>query len=527
MNTRMRFFCTVIVSSFFIQSCGQAPTTQKSAKASLQSPLQEEISKTAPFEASWESLKQYEQAPEWFGDAKFGIYAHWGPYSAINAPSVSDWYGRYMYIEGTESHSFHLETYGPIEEFGYKDFIPMFTAENFDADAWADLYVLAGAKFAGPVAEHADGFAMWDSELTEWDSVEKGPKRDVVAEMEKAIRARGLKFLTSFHHHWKWGWYPTNDPTVDASNPAYAGLYGPSAGPDAWGAPDANGRRNPLKHIDMPPASFSKEWLAKVDEVVEKYQPDMLWFDNRMTLIPEQTRIDMAANFYNSGAQWGKDVVLTYKTPDMPEGTATIDLERSRMSEIYPVPWLTDTSLSRNSWGYAEPMEYYSARRMLHDLIDIVSKNGNMLLNIGPKADGTIPQEQIDILTTMGKWLDTNGEAIYSTRPWLVFGEGPTITPTGHLSDLGFDGFTNDDIRYTRSKDGKSLYAIQFGWQEGDTVLSSLAKSSHGANLKIRAVESISNDEAVTWSMKEDGLHLTKQSEFKTNLPVVFKISLY
>lgn len=479
------------------------------------------------FKANWDSLAQYQQAPEWFQDAKFGIYAHWGPYSATKAAFGSDWYSRNMYVEGHPLNSYHKETYGDLKNFGYKDFIPMFKAEKFNATEWAKLYKAAGAKFAGPVAEHADGFAMWDTQLTPWNAADMGPKRDVVAELEKAIRGEGLKFMTSFHHHWKWGWYPTSDKNTDASNPKNEALYGPTSDKTAWGTAKANGVITPLHPETLPPQKFADEWLAKVNEVVDRYKPDLLWFDNRMNILPEQTRMDMAANYYNSAEKWKKDVVLTYKTPDLLVGSATIDLERNRMSSIYPQPWLTDTSVGVNSWGYAEPMKYYSAQRLVQDLVDIVSKNGSVLLNIAPKADGTIPQEQKDLLLAIGGWLKVNGEAIYATRPWYTYGEGPTITPEGHLADLHFKGFSPQDIRYTRSKDNKTLYAIKFGQSTNDTILKALSRLQYGHNIKVKSVELIGKPNKIEWQQSKEGLTIKHQKiSFNNDLPFVYKIQL-
>lgn len=480
-----------------------------------------------PYAATWESLSQYQAAPEWFQDAKFGIYAHWGPYAAVKAPYISDWYSRAMYLpEWGDLYTFHNQTYGGAASFGYKDFIPKFSGAAFDADAWADLFVSAGAKFAGPVAEHADGFAMWDSQLTQWDAAEMGPKRDVVGELETAIRARGLKFVTSFHHQWNWGWYSMRDERVDTTDPDYAGLYGFAAGEDAWGALRPDGKRDPLDVPVLPPQAFVDEWQAKVDEVVETYRPDHLWFDNRMHIIPEAARMAVAANFYNTVRSDGREPVLTYKNEDMKAGSATLDLERARLDDIHPVFWLTDTSVAENSWGYAEPMALYTPGRLLADLSDIVSKNGGMLLSIGPRADGTIPQDQKDILLTIGDWLTRNGEAIYATRHWRVYGEGPTVTPQGHLADLKFEGYSDQDVRYTRSKDGLTIYAIRLVWGEGELVLGEMSPMATGGKLPIASVRLVDGGQSVDWTLDDRGLVLPAVAKPKVDWPIVFRIDL-
>ena len=461
------------------------------------------------FEPNWESLQEYE-CPEWFRDAKFGIYAHWGPYSV---PAYkSEWYSHYMYFNYRQRQE---ELYGPLKKFGYKDFIPAFKGEKFNADEWADLYLKAGAKFAGPVAEHADGFSMWDSDLTEWDCTEKGPKRDVTGELEKAIRKRGMKFVTTFHHQWLWGWYPTYDETADCSDPQYAGLYGPRVGPGQF------------TDTAMRDEAFCKLWQEKVDEVVQKYHPDMIWFDTRMHLILEPYRLKMAAYFYNSGLNDGRDVILTYKNQDMKPGTGTFNMERSRMRDINPEPWQTDTSIASNSWGYVEGLKYYTTQRLVQDLVDIVSKNGCVLLNIAPRPDGSIPQEQVDCLLAIGKWLEVNGEAIYGTRPWKTFGEGPAIIPEGHLADLKFHGFSSEDIRFTRSKDGKTLYVFVLDRPESKTVsVQSLGKKAGLLENDPKTVTMPGLSETIEWSRNAEAMMFTLPEKLPSEDVYVLKLEI-
>ena len=479
-----------------------------------------------PFAPTWESLQAY-KCPDWFRDAKFGIYAHWGPYSAALGNRNTDWYSRNMYILGHPNNKYHIETFGPVAKFGYKDLIPRFTAEKFDANQWVDLYVEAGARFAGPVAEHADGFAMWDSKVTKWNAKRMGPKRDVVAEMRQAIRRKGLKFITSFHHQWKWGWYPTSNPTTDTSNPEYAGLYGPAVPASAWGTKQADGRFDVMKPDPMPTPAFAAEWLAKVKEVVNKYQPDLLWFDSRMQILPESTRLEMVSFYYNQARKRGQEVVLTYKQPDLREGTATIDLERARMPDIYPEPWLTDSSVASSSWAFASDIRYYSTDRLIDDLVDIVSKNGCLLLNIAPRPDGTIPEQQQERLRGIGQWLRVNGEAIYATRPWHVFGEGPTKTPQGHLADLNFNGFTARDVRFTRSQDSSKLYVITLGWPEGeqDLTIRALNTGTLGDH-SIKFVRMIGTDEPIAWRLTANGLKVTFPQRKPCAHAFVFRLDL-
>ena len=470
-----------------------------------------------PFEASWESLARYD-CPDWFRDAKFGIYAHWGPYSAAEGVANTDWYSHYMYVEGHRVNRFHLENFGPVDEFGYKDLIPRFTAEKFDADEWVQLYVEAGARFAGPVGEHADGFAMWDSKVSDWNAAKMGPERDIVAEMERAVRARGLKFMVSLHHHWKWGWYPTWDPKADASDPRHAGLYGPAVPPSAFGVKGGG----PRSVEPMPTPEFCDQWLAKVKEVVDGYEPDLLWFDNRMTILPERYRLEMASYYYNRALEKERPVVLTYKRPDLAFGTATSDLERARMPDLFPEPWLTDTSLSAGSWAYASDITYYSTDRLVDDLVDIVSKNGCLLLNIAPHPDGTIPEEQKERLRGSGRWLAITGEAIYGSRPWLIFGEGPTVTPTGHLSDTRFDGFGADDIRFTTQ--GETLYAVVLGWPEsGEVSIRSLG--TWRSPEAVTGLRLLGNSGELEWKQEPNALRIVLPEERPCEHAFVFEVT--
>ena len=479
------------------------------------------VGNTPSFEATWESLQQYE-APEWFRDAKFGIYAHWGVYSAAEGSSNTDWFGRNMYKEGHPNNEEHLSRYGSLKEFGYKDYIPLFTAENFNADEWVDLYVEAGAKFAGPVGEHSDGFSMWASQVNPWNAAAMGPKRDVVAEMEQAVRKRGLKFVVSMHHQWLWGWFPTWDGNTDASDPAYASLYGPKY-PETAQRIEAPGRRDANMYADpLPSPEWQATWSAKVKEVVDGYSPDLLWFDNRMQLLTEDVRVEMAAHYYNHSLANGQEPVLTYKRPDMKHGTATLDLERSRMPDIYPDPWLTDTSVSNGSWAYAKDLQVFSTNRLIDDLVDIVSKNGCLLLNIAPRPDGTIPEDQKERLRGMGKWLRLNGEAIYGTRPYLIYGEGPTVTPVGHLADVKFDGFSDRDIRFT-TKDGQ-LYAIALGWPaDGKLLIQSLGLQKYSG--EITGVSLIGHKENLNWRLTKGGLEIILPDSKPCEHAFVFRVA--
>ncbi|HWV58137.1 MAG TPA: alpha-L-fucosidase, partial [Longimicrobiales bacterium] len=346
--------------------------------------------------AGWEELAV--EPPEWYRDAKFGIYFHWGVYSV--PAHHSEWYSRNMYNTGTSVYRHHVATYGPIDEFGYKDFVPMFTGEHFDADEWVDLFVRAGARFTGPVAEHADGFSMWRSRVNSWNSFDRGPRIDVVGEMADAARRRGLRFLTTFHHQWHWGWYPTfRDPSeADAGDPAYAELYGPVVSEAAWRQRD---------DAERPDDAFNRRYTDKVLEVIDGYAPDMIYFDSRFSHIGIEYRREIVERFAESlrarGAE-GEGIVF-YKLEDLPEYVGVRTIEKARLNHISGRVWQAEEPITTFAWNYYEGMVLRPPESILHALIDVVSKNGVYLLNIGPRPDGVIPDDQAEILLAIGEWL--------------------------------------------------------------------------------------------------------------------------
>jgi alpha-L-fucosidase len=467
------------------------------------------------YEPSWNSLGKHKD-PAWFGDAKFGIYFHWGPYSV---PAFdTEWYSRNMYIEGTRANQYHRLVYGPPSSFGYKDFIPLFRAEKFDAEEWADLFRKAGAKFAGPVTEHADGFSMWDSKLSRWNAAQMGPQRDVVGEMAKAIRNQHLKFITTFHHQWLWGWYPTLDKTLDTSDPKYAGLYGPPAPSSPF---------DYIKATPAPPQEFQDMWENKVKEVIHKYQPDLLWFDSRMNIIDERHRIDLFTFYYNKAEQWQREVGVAYKEKDLPSAVGIEDLERGRMSKIVSEDWLNDDAIDWNSWSYVQKPAYKSVDRLVTELVDIVSKNGNLLLDITPMASGVIPAEVKERLLEVGDWLRVNGEAIYETRPWKIFGEGPTKVQEGQFGEEKIPDFTAQDIRFTSR--WKTLYAIALNWPQAtrEFVIKSLnAKDALISKSEVAGIRMLGSEEKLSWQQDAQGLKISLPLQKPGKYACVFKILL-
>ncbi len=475
------------------------------------------------YEPSWESLEKHEAAPDWFRDAKFGIYFHWGVYSV---PAFgNEWYPRWMHFEGTDIYEHHLAHYGHPSVFGYHDFVPMFKAENFNAEEWADLFVKAGARFAGPVAEHHDGFAMWDSKATPWNAKQMGPKRDITGELEEAIRQRGMRFITTFHHAKQLQRHDSIPEDPDGEK------YRFSHYPFFKGMPPSSDDEK-LKYLygNIPEEQWLEEvWLAKLKEVIDQYRPDIMWFDYMLNRIPDTIRQEYCAYYLNEAEKWKKDVVIVRKQDDLPLAFTVEDLEKSRKNNISQVPWMTDETISKGSWCYTEDLEIKESKDILHVLIDIVSKNGVLLLNISPKADGTIPDVQQQVLLDIGAWLDKYGEAIYGTRPWYTFGEGPTVQPEGHFKyhmDFLKIVYSSDDVRYT-SKD-KHIYATVLGWPgAGKAIqLTAFASENLPGPMIVQEVRLLGSGESLEWQQDESGLTIQTPSVAPDEKAVVFKIIL-
>ncbi|MEU0559218.1 alpha-L-fucosidase [Dactylosporangium sp. NPDC006015] len=409
----------------------------------------------ASYSATWASVDQHPPAAEWFQDAKFGIYYHWGVFSV--PAYANEWYPRNMYNSGSNENNHHKSVYGDPSVWPYHNFIdgardkagnfvqfaPKLRSAggNFDPDEWAQLFLDAGAKFAGPVAEHHDGFSMWNSTVNEWNSVSRGPRLDLLRLHADAIRGKGLKLLVAMHHAYNFtGFYQWVPAQSDAS---LRKLYG-----------------------QLGAAAEQQLWYDKLREVIDGYQPDILWQDFNLSQLPESRRLDFLSYYYNRAVAWNKEVVATYKDGFNTRGEV-FDFERGGPAGIQSPYWLTDDSISSSSWCYTVGIGYYSANALLHALIDRVSKNGNMVLNIAPMADGTIPSGQRTVLLSIGDYLRRFGESVYSTRAWSAYGEGPTQMGGGTFQTPRTG--TAQDIRFTRSKDNRVLYATILGWP-GSTV---------------------------------------------------------
>ena len=390
------------------------------------------------------------KCPDWFRDAKFGLFFHWGPYTVPEFDN--EWYSRNMYITNQIAHKHHEEHYGPVSRFGYKNFYEMFKGERFDPDAWVKLFAGSGAQYFTASAEHADGFAMWDSRVNPCNSMNYGLNRDVIRELKSAADRQGMRFGASLHHGWNWGWFCSDDPYADVYNPDNEIFYG-KAVPLAASSYVTKYR---------PDKAFQENWLEKCKEVIDGYLPDIIYFDSRIYLMDEEYRLEFARYYLEAGRKAGKEVVFTYKGDEFKTGSGILDYECDWMDEVQEQPFQCDDKSMWGSWSYVKGRAYKKPGEILHQMIDVVSKNGNFLLNLGPKPDGTFDEETVSLLKETGNWLKINGEAIYGTRPFKVYGEGPA-RQSGHVAfakDL--IPYTPEDIRFTQ-KDG-AVYALLLGW---------------------------------------------------------------
>jgi alpha-L-fucosidase len=486
------------------------------------------VIQSGPFSTDWASLATT-RVPRWYEDGKFGIFIHWGVYSV---PAFkSEWYPRMMYQQGSAEFTHHVKTYGPHSSFGYKDFIPQFTAEHFNATAWAELFRDSGAKFVVPVAEHHDGFPMYDCSFTRWNAVQMGPKRDIIAELSAAVRKEGLVLgLSSHRAEHTWFFDGGLKFPCDVTDPAYADFYGPTLA----GVTDQHDRVN-----NPPSKEFLDDWLARTCELVDKYHPQLVWFDWWIVHLAFKPYLQrFAAYYYNRASEWDRSVAINYKYDAMAVGSAVYDIERAQLQGIDQRFWQCDTAVAKNSWGYTNAQDYKEPRDLVHDLVDTVAKNGALLLNVGPRADGSIPEGDTRLLLAIGRWLACNGESIYGTRPWTVYGEGPASVPpaTAGISIAGLPPvpagasydhlrapFTAADIRFTTI--GENLYATVLGWPtDGQVLIRSLA--SH-LTLRLAPITEVTllGYGPVAWRSALDGLHIDMPENQTGEYAWVFKIS--
>ena len=454
-----------------------------------------------PYRPDWETLRNH-AIPQWFKDAKFGIFIGWGVYAVPGA--VNEWYPHNMYKPVDPAHEDYVKRFGTLDEGkGYKDFIPKFRAEHFDAQDWIALFKKAGAKYVIPIAEHHDGFAMYDSDLSDWTVVKMGPRRDVLAELAQATRAAGLHFGFSSHraeHNYYYG--EGRHIRSDVNDPKYASFYGPA---HEWLVDPHFLPTNEWTYVSD---AWTNDWLARSVELVEKYKPELVYFDGGNGQPAFRSKMTEFTAFYDNFAVRSHiDGVITLKDYAMEWTAGARDFERSSRTDIDPRPWQTDTAISKLSWGYMEHDDFKTPEFLIHQLVDTVSKNGNLLLSIGPGPDGTIPDEVRAILLQMGAWLDRNGEAIYSTQPWNISGEGPTEVKTGFATDQEMKPYTASDFRFTRK--GENLYIISLACpQDGTASVHAFGLAGEAKGLTIEGVDLLGSSQKVDWLQTTSALNV-------------------
>ena len=478
----------------------------------------ERVIEEGPYKPEWGSLMNA-KLPDWFEKEKLGIFIHWGIYSV--PANSNEWYSRNMYIKGTSEYDHHIKTYGPHTEFGYKDFIPMFKAEKFDPKEWIELFKDAGAGYLFPVAEHHDGFQMYDSQLSDWNAVQMGPHRDVLGDLKKEAEDKDMKFCTSSHRveHWFFMGHGKEFDS-DIKDPMKKGDF-------YWPAMSEQNHQD-LFSEPCPTEEFMNDWLARTAEIILKYQPKLLYFDwwiQHQACKPYLKKL--AAFYYNCGKKWGTDVLICYKHEAMMFGSGIVEVERGSFADAKPYPWQTDTAVARNSWCYTDTLDYKSSYEIICTLIDVVSKNGNLLLNIGPKADGSIPDGDKKILKDLASWMSINKEAIIGAKTWRKSEEGPTKSVDGQFSDQSEKTFTDKDFRFTVNNG--AIYAIAMKCPEdGHFVIKALADSKdqnipefHGIieDVKVLGFE----DNVKSWTKDGEGLHIETDG-ITTEFPVVIKV---
>ena len=482
----------------------------------------EKVNRDGIYKPTWESLSSA-RIPGWFDKSRLGIFIHWGVYSV--PAFANEWYPRTMYIQGTKEFEHHIRTYGPHTDFGYKDFIPLFKAEHFDPDAWIRLFQDTGAGYVFPVAEHHDGFQMYASDLSEWNASDHGPGRDVLGELKAAALKAGMVFCASSHRAEHWFFMGNGKKfESDIREPLQQGDFYWPAMPE----PE-------LEQWDTEPyptQEYLDDWMARTAELIVRYRPAMIYFDwwiQHRAFEPSLKKI--AAFYYNMGLSRGQDVMICYKHDAMAFGSGIADVECGGYQAPKPYRWQTDTAMANNSWCYTQNLEYKSAGEIILTLIDTVSKNGNLLLNVGPKADGTIPDEDRRILTQIGSWMKINSEAINNAKPWRISIEG-----TGNIEEGSFQEkqvtYTSSDYRFTCAHG--VVYAIclkcpsdghfcvkSFAASPAGSAVGQYAAPFHGV---VHDVQILGYAGDLSWHVDTGGLHVLAP-QLESEYPVVMKIS--
>jgi alpha-L-fucosidase len=465
---------------------------------------------SGPFQGTRESLAAY-RIPQWFADAKFGIWSHWGPQSAIED---GDWYARRMYIQGSDQYNYHVKTYGHPSKVGYKDLIPQFKAARWNPEHLMDLYVKAGAKYFFSMGVHHDNFDMWNSKYQpRWNAVATGPKRDIVGEWKVAARKRGLRFGVSEHLSNSFSWLapahlsdstgPLTGVPYDGILPAYADLYHDYTGEPADFAKttDAMSRNAPTW--------WKLQYFNRIRDLVDQHQPDLLYTDGSIPM--NEYGLSLVANLYNtSAARHGGNVEAVYNSKeaaDCASGTCALDRERGVLDDISPTPWQTDTCIG--DWHYLRGVHYKSAKNVIDLMVDIVSKNGNLLLNFPLPNSGELDAEEIVTLNGITQWMAVNSEGIYATRPWKIYGEGPStkIIAKGAFNETKKAPLTTEDVRFTTK--GPILYAFVQGWPESAATIRALGTGSPQQSPRITSVRMLGQNENLKFTQDASALKVT------------------
>lgn len=480
--------------------------------------LIDRVNAEGTYHADWNSLATH-PVPAWYAEKRLGIFLHWGVFSV---PAYHDWYARNMYIQGSPEYQYHLEHYGPHKDFGWKDFIPQFTMEQFDPDAWVRLFQEAGAEYIVPVAEHHDGFQNYQSELSHWNAVEMGPHRDILGDLLRAAERAGMTLGTSSHRveHWFFlGHGRTFDSDVtDSLQPD--DLYWPAM-------PEQD--HQDLFSEPAPTQAFLEDWLLRCCELVDRYHPRILYFDWWIQHSAVKPYLQKFAAYYYNRMEDRGGCVINYKHDAFPFGTAVPDIERGAFAEAKPFLWQSDTSVMRGSWCYSVQPDravYKSPQEIVWTLVDVVSKNGRLLLNIGPKPDGTIDGRDAAVLRALGAWMRVNDEAIHGTGLWRMAQEGPTAMVEGQFSDGVAAAYTSQDFRFTCR--GKDIYAICMVCPEdGQLAIHSLREADashlplfHGI---VDDVQVLGMEGKPTWLRDGEALHVNLGA-YRSDMPVVLKV---
>lgn len=517
---------------------------------------------TGKFKPTWESLQQYE-TPEWFRDAKFGIWAHWGPQCQ---PEHGDWYARFMYMEKVPSwaphdYEFHLKTYGPQSKFGFKDVINTWKAEKWNPNSLMALYKRAGAQYFFALANHHDNFDLWDSKYQPWNSVRVGPKKDLIGGWAKAARAQGMRFGVSVHASHAWTWYEPSqgaDATGEFAGVPYDGKLNKADGKGLWwdgldpqdlyaqNHPRSLNSENPDtlgqqwewgNGASLPDAAYCEKFYNRTLDLINRYQPDLVYFDD--TVLPlwpvSDAGLKIAAHFYNRNMRehGGKlEAVMFGKILDEQQRKTMVwDIERGQSNQIEPRPWQTDTCLGQ--WHYQRSLftehGYKSTKTVIQTLVDVVSKNGNLLLSIPVRGDGSIDDDELKVVRGIADWMDINRECIFSTRPWKVCGEGPALEKAVPITAQGFNEgkgkpLTVEDIRYTIK--GNVLYAIALGQPTQPLLLKSLGTTVGLLDETITEIQLLGSNEKIRWSRAPQGLTIYLPEKVTGDIATVFAITL-